>query len=300
MFLLKPANTKNLTSDEKTKIAKHLLKHYNELKLDAPPKLHNIADNKESVVMLNIKEDELKEFGQLFEVDAEDVAVYVGLMEALLTDLVNSGIVNIQDMDNDFDESFINVKLDKQQATEVVKYFDIISGDIINILNGDYDKLSYNKNVTTLNAENDKANTKIEELSGYVHELEQTISERDDEIANLTQIKNDNILNKSKFEAIVNFVKTINNVDETILQFIHNVIDAENKRDINYLINLGSSFMRQQNNNHKFRKVSMLNHATSSDINTIETIIDNTNYTSDKDEYSSGVSKNVDSISDYF
>ena len=299
LFLLKPASSKNLTPEDRSKVAKHLLKHYQEIDMTAPAKLSNMSEGKESTIMINIKEDEMKEFGQMFDVDVEDVAVYVGLMESLLTDLVNSGILNIDSDDKDMDESVVSVKLDKVQTEELIKYFDIMTNDITHVLNSEFDQMSYKKTDADLNNSYSEAQETIAKLSEQVEELETAISERNDEVANLSTSHDSVTLDKTKFEAIINFVKSIENVDETLVQFIHNVIDADDSVQIGYLTKLGGTFMRQTSSPARFTKVSMLNHATRNDINTLTNLVER----GDKKESSTlatEVSKTVDELASLF
>lgn len=299
LFLLKPASSKNLTPEDRSKVAKHLLKHYQEIDMAAPAKLSNMSEGKESTIMINIKEDEMKEFGQMFDVDVEDVAVYVGLMESLLTDLVNSGILNIDSDDKDMDESVVSVKLDKGQTEELIKYFDIMTNDITHVLNSEFDQMSYKKTDADLNNSYSEAQETIVKLSEQVEELETTISERNDEVANLSTSHDSVTLDKTKFEAIINFVKSIENVDETLVQFIHNVIDADDSVQIGYLTKLGGTFMRQTSSPARFTKVSMLNHATRNDINTLTNLVER----GDKKESSTlatEVNKTVDELASLF
>lgn len=299
LFLLKPAATKNISPDDKTIIAKHLLKHYNELKLEAPVKLNNMSEGKESVIMLNLQEDDLKEFGQIFEVDVEDVAVYVGLMESLLTDFVNSGIINIDNDDNkESTDSMVSIKLSKEQAKEMIEYFDIMANDIAHLLNSDFKALSYKKTDTQLNESFLNSQTELKNLQEMIEELEQTIKERNDEIANLNNANNEVKLDQIKFEAIVNFIKSVDNIDETLVQFINNVIEAENKRDIDYLNKIGSTFMKNSYNPPKFKKVAMLNHASINDLQTITNLIDNDGL--DINSNNSEITNKINQLSELF
>lgn len=302
MFLLKPTSTKNLTSEDKSVIAKHLLKHYNEIKMDAPAKLTNMSENKESIIMLNIQEDEMKEFGQIFDIGVEDVQVYLGLMESLLTDFVNSGILNIDKSDNNTsDESVISVKLNKQQTQELIEYFDIMSNDITHILNSDFGSLSYKKTDTDLNNSYKESQTQIDNLNTMVEELELAIQERNEEISNMSKFSHDIKLDQAKFEAIINFVKSIENVDDTVIQFVNNVVDADNARDVGYLVKLGSTFMKNTNTPTRFKKVSMLNHATSHDLKTLNTLLEGTDeYDDTNPSVTNEVSKRVSDIADLF
>lgn len=297
--MLKPASSKNLSPEDKSTIAKHLLKHYQEVDMAAPAKLSNLSEGKESVIMINVQEDEMKEFGQIFNIGVEDVAVYVGLMESLLTDLVNSGVLNIDSDEKDLDESVISVKLNKDQTKELIEYFDVLSSDVTHIINSEFAELSYKRTDKDLNESYSEAQTKIAGLLEQVEELEQAISERNEEISNLSAAHENVNLDQSKFEAIINFVNSIENVDDTLVQFINNVVDAEDDKQIGYLSKLGGTFMRQTKQPTKFKKVSMLHHANSQDMETLTTLIDKKD-NKESAVLSGQVNKIVDELSSLF
>lgn len=244
LFLLKPNSSKNLTSDERTAIATHLLRHYDEIKMEKPDKLTKLVEGKESTIVINIKDDELQEFGEMFKVNAEEIGTYVGLIEALLTDFVNSGIIDIESDNAEFDESVVAVKLNKRQTEEFIKYFDIISDDIVNILAGDFDSLSYKQTDTSLENRFQEASSKVGTLETQVDELTNKIEDQQGKLDTLANAAVDQKLNQVKFQAIIDFIKSSENVDETVIQFINNVIEAETPRDITYMAKIGKSFLK--------------------------------------------------------
>lgn len=244
LFLLKPNSSKNLTSDERTAIAQHLLGHYDQIKMEKPDKLNKLVEGKESTIVINIKDDELQEFGEMFKVQAEEIGTYVGLIEALLTDFVNCGIIDIESESADFDESVIAVKLNKRQTEEFIKYFDIISDDIVSILGGDFDSLSYKQTDASLDRRFNESLSKVDELTSKVEEMTGTIASQKQQIQSLSAAEAHNKLDQIKFQAIIDFVKSSENVDETVLQFVHNVIEAETQRDVTYMAKIGKSFMK--------------------------------------------------------
>jgi hypothetical protein len=300
MFLLKPTSSKNLNPDERTAVAEHLLKHYKEIELEAPAKLAKLSDGKESVIVLNIKEDEMKEFGELFEVDVESVATYVGLMESLLTDLVNSGIIDIKSDDDAFDESMVSVKLDKDQTQELIKYFDIMSADVTNILNKEYENLSYKRTDRDLENSYQEATNNVTALETANEELEATIKERNEEISELTDSVNNAKLDRTKFEAIVNFVKTIDGVDENTVQFINTVIEAEDRKQIDYLLKLSNTFMKADSVKPTFKKVSMINHATNKDFDVLSDLVNDNTESGTDNTITNEVNSRVNAIADMF
>lgn len=248
LFLLKPNSSKNLTSDERTAIAQHLLGHYDQIKMEKPDKLNKLVEGKESTIVINIKDDELQEFGEMFKVQAEEIGTYVGLIEALLTDFVNCGIIDIESESADFDESVIAVKLNKRQTEEFIKYFDIISDDIVSILGGDFDSLSYKQTDASLDRRFNESLNRVDELTSQVSEMTNTIAEQNQKIQALSAAEAHNKLDQIKFQSIIDFVKSSENVDETVLQFIHNVIEAESQRDVTYMAKIGKSFMKASTN----------------------------------------------------
>jgi hypothetical protein len=272
--LLKPNSSKNLTSEQKSSIAKHLLRHYQETSTESPAKLMKLAEGKESVIVINIKDDEMKEFGELFKVEVEEVATYVGLMEALLTDLVNSGVINIESDDANFDESVVSVKLNKEQTEELIKYFDIMSNDITKILNSDFGALSYKTTNADLEKSLAESEKLIQAMEANVNTLSESVKTRDSKIDSLTKQNKNHDLDKTKFEAIINFVKTIDGVEDTLIQFVTNVVEAEDTKQVQYLLKLGSTFMKAERQRPTFKKVSMINHATSRDFTALNDLLD--------------------------
>lgn len=246
LFLLKPNTSKNLSSDERTKIATHLTKHYDEMEMEKPDRLTKIANNTESTITVNIKEDELKEYAESFDTNVENVTIYIGLFEALVTDLVNSGIIDIKDKAEDFDESLVSIQLSKGQVEEFLKYFDIMSDDILNILSNNLGSLSYKKTDKELTDKLLKSESIITELKEKVSELSELSTVQKTQLDKASNSNYDKNLVDNKFEVIINFIKASDIKDETLIQFINNVIEAESDRDIGYLTKLGKSFMNSK------------------------------------------------------
>lgn len=269
LFLLKPNSSKNLTTDERTSIATHLLRHYDELKMDKPDKLNKLAEGKESCIVINIKDDEIKEFSETFKVNAEDIGTYIGLVEALLTDFVNSGIIDIESESNDFDESVIAVKLNKAQTEEFIKYFDIISDDIVSILANEYDNLSYKQTDSNIESKFQESSSRVVNLENTISDLNTTIEDQKAQLQALVNSTVDQHLTQTKFQAIIDFIKSSEGVDETVIQFINNVIEAESGRDIQYMAKIGKSFMKASANSdlNKFvKKSSIISKFKTSDV----------------------------------
>lgn len=305
LMFLKPSNSKNLTTDEKTAIAKHLVKHYSKNEIDAPAKLTKLSESKESTIIINVTDDEMTEFGEFFKVGAGDVGVYVGLIENLLTDLTNSGIIQLDgnDDNSNYDESVISVKLNKDQVKEVINYLDIISTDVIKLLSNDFDSLSYKATDDELTTSFKEATAMVTSLKENVEELESTIAERDEEIASLKLKTDSETLNKSKFEAIINFIKTIEDVDDNILNFMESVIETNNENEINYLLKLSGNFMKQTNKPPTFKKVSMINQVDSQSLERFNNILNNDVVNQSNNEstkITDEVSKTVNSIAELF
>jgi hypothetical protein len=297
LFLLKPNSSKNLTSDERTAIATHLLGHYDQIKMEKPDKLNKLVEGKESTIVINIKDDELQEFGEMFKVQAEEIGTYVGLIEALLTDFVNSGIIDIESEATDMDESVVAVKLNKRQTEEFIKYFDIISDDIVSILGGDFDALSYKQTDTSLERRFNESLNKVDELTSQVTEMTATVEAQKTQIKTLAGAENQVKLDQVKFQAIIDFVKSSENVDETVLQFVHNVIEAESPRDVTYMAKIGKSFMKASNNSDltKFvKKSGIISRFNASEVADLLNIVDD-----DKKESAlPAVSKTVDRLAE--
>ena len=249
LFLLKPNSSKNLTTDERTAIASHLLRHYDEVKMEKPGKLAKLVEGKESTIVINIKDEELKEFGEMFKVDAEDIGTYVGLIEALLTDFVNSGIIDIEADNAESTDSVVAVKLNKQQTEEFIKYFDIISDDIVSILSNEFDSLSYKQTDSGLETRFNESISKIKTLEDTVVELKETIELQQTKLGTASKAITEQQLNQIKFQSIIDFIKSSDAVDETIIQFVTNVIEAESERDITYMAKIGKSFLKASNSN---------------------------------------------------
>lgn len=298
LFLLKPNASKNLTTDERTAIASHLLRHYDELKMEKPEKLSKVAEGKESCVVINIKDDELQEFGEMFQVNAESIGTYVGLLESMLTDFVNGGIINIESEDKDFDESMVTIKLNKAQTEEFIKYFDILSDDIVSILAGDFDSLSYKQTDSNIS-------DKLQESSSHINTLETTIAQLnttiEDQKAQLTELVNttvDQHLTQTKFQAIIDFIKSSDGVDETVIQFINNVIEAENDNEIQYMAKIGKSFMKSSANSEmtKFvKKSSIISKFNTADVTELLGLTG----TKNESAVPKTVNEKIDRLSDY-
>lgn len=299
MFLLKPNASKNLTTDERTSIAKHLLKHYQEIDMPQPDKLNKMAEGKESVIVLNIKDDEMQEFGEMFKVNAEEIGTYIGLVEALLTDFVNSGIINIESEHNDFDESVIAVKLDKSQTEEFIKYFDIISDDIVSILSNDMGALSYKQTDSDLESKMAESASVIDSLKSKIEELNGTIATQKVEMQTLANTTVDQHLTQTKFQAIVDFVKSSDSVDDTVLNFIHNVIEAESSRDIQYMAKIGKSFMKAtaHADSTKFVKKSSIVKPFSNGVDNLLDLVDESK--SESVEVKNSLNKRIDQLSSF-
>lgn len=298
LFLLKPNSSKNLTSDERTAMAAHLLRHYDELKMDKPEKLTKVAEGKESCIVINIKDDELQEFGEMFKVNAEDIGTYVGLVEALLTDLVNSGIIDIESESADFDESVIAVKLNKSQTEEFIKYFDIVSDDIVSILANEFDNLSYKQTDSSIENKFQESNSKVVNLENTIEQLNTTIEDQKAQLQTLVNTTVDQHLTQTKFQAIIDFIKSSDSVDETIIQFINTVIEAENERDIQYMAKIGKSFMKATANSDLTRFVKKSNIISKFNVGDVSELLD---LVTDKKESTTQptVNKNVDRLSSY-
>ena len=295
LFLLKPNSSKGLTKEEKSAIAKHLLRHYKEIDEKAPERLVNIAENKESVIMLNIKDNEYKEFSESFNINEEDIYVYIGLMESLLTDLVNSGIIAVES-DDENKESITTVKLEKDQIDELLKYFDVMTNDIVNILDGNFDKISYKSANKATSDESIKEIMQLNsELKSQVEEKDEMINELKAKIEETEKENSEQQITNHKFVAIINFIKALDNVDETMVQFINNVIEAENEKEVDYLFKIGTTFMKTQKATPKFKKISNL---TGLNVDKIFNLLDD-----NKDKKESGldkINKTVESLAEYF
>lgn len=244
LFLLRPNTSKNLSSSEKTAIAKHLTRHYDELKLDKPEKLKKISENKESEIIINVKDDELKEFADVFKTNIENLNTYVGLFESLLTDLVNSGIIDIQNNKESVDDTVIQLKLSKEQVEEFINYFDVMSDDILNILSGKLTAISYKKTNEDLEKQNVSSDNVISDLKDKVAELTEKVEKQKSDFKEVLKDKYDRTLIDNKFEAIINFINSTDMENETLIQVINNVIEAESKRDIDYLTSIGKAFVK--------------------------------------------------------
>ena len=304
LFLLKPNSSKNLTTEERATIAKHLMKHYKELKMNEPDKLTTLADGKESTIIVNIKEDDMKEFGELFKVDVEEIGTYVGLMESLLTDFVNSGIIHIES-DDTFDESVISVKLNRDQAEEFIKYFDVLSDDIVNILSSNFSGLSYKReSVSDIEAKLLEQTDIVTTLEDKVSELTDTNDELSNSVKTLEEDVAVNGLNNKKFEAIIDFVKSIDNVDETLIQFVSNLIEAQEEAEIKYLAKIGATFMKNSKNEHtpKFiKKLGVTSSVKTSEIDRLAGIMEDSNSNSESGfTPKTLIDKRVDKLSSYF
>lgn len=246
LFLLKPTTSKNLSSEDRIKIANHLCKHYDELDIETPDKLTNISENSESIVVVNVNDDELKEYAESFDIGVENVSIYIGLFESLVTDLVNSGVIDIKDKSKDADDSIIPVQLSKDQVEEFLKYFDIMSDDILNILSNKLTSMSYKKTDADLENKLSASESIISDLKEKIDGLDDTIKTQASELKKSTSVKYDKSLVDNKFAVIINFVKSADNQNDTLIQFINNVIEAESERDIGYLTKLGKSFMKSK------------------------------------------------------
>jgi hypothetical protein len=268
LFLLKPTSSKNLTSEERIKIAQHLTKHYDELELDKPDLLTKISEDSESVIVVNVKEDELKDYAESFNTNIENVSIYIGLFEALITDLVNSGIVDIKDKADDFKESLITIQLSKEQVGEFLNYFDIMSDDVLNILANELSDMSYKKTDDDLTNKLTKAEKIIGELKNKFDELSEKFKVQKTELSNAASSNYDKNLVDTKFEVIINFIKSADIKDDTLIQFINNVIEAESKRDIGYLTKLGKSFMKSKisDNSQFVKKSKVINRFSDNDL----------------------------------
>jgi hypothetical protein len=279
-------------------MAAHLLRHYDELKMDKPEKLSKVAEGKESCIVINIKDDELQEFGEMFKVNAEDIGTYVGLVEALLTDLVNSGIIDIESEANDFDESVIAVKLNKSQTEEFIKYFDIVSDDIVSILANEFDNLSYKQTDSSIENKFQESNTKVASLETTIEELNTTIEDQKAQLQSLVKSTVDQHLTQTKFQAIIDFIKSSDSVDETIIQFINTVIEAESDRDIQYMAKIGKSFMKATANSELTKFVKKSNIISKFNVGDVTELLD---LVTEKNESTTlpKVNKNVDRLSSY-
>jgi len=295
LFLLKPNSSKNLTTDERTAIATHLLRHYDEIQMEKPDKLAKLVEGKESTIVINIKDDELQEFGEMFKVNAEEIGTYVGLIEALLTDFVNSGVIDIESDNAESTDGVIAVKLNKRQTEEFIKYFDIISDDIVNILSSDFDSLSYKQTDSSLETRFSESTSKVETLEDTVTELTNTIETQNSKIELMKNAVIDQQLNQTKFQAIIDFIKSSETVDDTVIQFINNVIEAESDRDITYMAKIGKSFLRasSQSDLTKFvKKSSIISKFNAAEVVDLLDLIDN------KESAVPSVLKTVDRLAD--
>jgi len=216
------------------------------LELEKPERLIKIADDSESIITVKVQEDELKEYAENFNTNVENVSIYIGLFEALITDLVNSGIIDIKDKAEDFDESLISVQLSKEQVEEFLNYFDIMSDDILNILSNNLSSMSYKKTDIDLKNKLLKSESIITELQQTIIELTEQNKKSETDLNKATNSNYDKNLVDNKFEVIINFVKSSDIKDETLIQFINNIIEAESKKDIGYLTKLGKSFMKSK------------------------------------------------------
>ena len=269
LFLLKPTTSKNLSSDERVEIATHLSRHYDELEMEKPDRLTKIAEKAESTITVNIKEDELKEYAESFNTNVENVSIYIGLFEALITDLVNSGVIDINEKTEDFDESLISVQLSKEQVEEFLKYFDIMSDDVLNILSNNLSSMSYKKTDSDLVDKVSKSESIITELKEKISELTEQFENQKIELDKATASNYDKNLIDKKFEVIINFIKSSDVKDETLIQFVNTVIEAESSRDIQYLTKLGKSFMKSKvsDNTQFVKKSKVINRFSDNDLN---------------------------------
>ena len=267
--MLKPTTSKNLSSDERVEIATHLSRHYDELEMEKPDRLTKIAEKAESTITVNIKEDELKEYAESFNTNVENVSIYIGLFEALITDLVNSGVIDINEKTEDFDESLISVQLSKEQVEEFLKYFDIMSDDVLNILSNNLSSMSYKKTDSDLVDKVSKSESIITELKEKISELTEQFENQKIELDKATASNYDKNLIDKKFEVIINFIKSSDVKDETLIQFVNTVIEAESSRDIQYLTKLGKSFMKSKvsDNTQFVKKSKVINRFSDNDLN---------------------------------
>jgi hypothetical protein len=262
-------------------MAKHILKHYEEISLDKPERLSKIADNKESLVTINVKEDELKEYAESFDTNIENVSTYIGLFESLLTDLFNSGIIDIKDKKENNDEntnnSIIPIQLSKNQVEEFLNYFEIMSDDVLNILSNDLSNMSYKKTDKDLEERNKKTENVISDLNEEIDKLNEIIITQKETLKNSLANNYSKDLIDTKFEMIINFIKSTNNGNETLIQFIDNIIEAESKRDIGYLTNLGKAFLNSKtsDNTQFIKKSKIINRLNNKDIDKLLGIVDN-------------------------
>lgn len=296
LFLLRPNTSKNLSNSEKTTIAKHLARHYDELKLDKPEKLKKISENKESEIIINVKDDELKEFADVFKTNVENLNTYVGLFESLLTDLVNSGIIDIQNNKESVDDTVIQLKLSKEQVEEFINYFDVMSDDILNILSGKLTAISYKKTNEDLEKQNVSSDNVITELKDKVTELTEKIEKQKSDFKEVLKDKYDKTLIDNKFEAIINFINSTEMENETLIQVINNVIEAESKRDIDYLTSIGKAFVKTKitDETQFIKKTKISNRFDEEKIDELLDIVGNGNTSNDESVATDRIAKLAD------
>jgi uncharacterized small protein (DUF1192 family) len=266
--------------------------------MEKPDKLNKLASGNESTILINMKDDEMREFGEMFKVSAEDVGTYIGLIEALLTDFVNSGIIDIESDADNFDESVITLNLDKPQTEEFIKYFDLMSDDIVNILSNDLDSLSYKQTDSDLANKYQESSNEVTELKTKVVELNSEIEKQKAELQKIISNSVDNELTQTKFQAIIDFIKASEGIDETIIQFINNVIEAESKRDISYMAKIGRSFMRATANSSSTRfvkKSQILKGVNNADVSDLLDLVEG----NDESASPKSVNNRVDLLSSY-
>jgi len=307
LFLLKPASSKNLTTDQRTSIAAHILKHYKEIQMKEPDKLVLMASGKESSIIINIKEDDMKDFSETFKVPVEDIGTYIGLMESLLTDFVNSGVLNVQGDLDESNESLITLKLNKEQTEEFIKYFDIISDDVVSILSNNFMDISYKKEaVSDIEAKYLQEKDNSSALAQKLVDAEATNREMTEQLNKFINDNNIHSLNMKKFEAIINFVKSVENVDESLIQWVNNVVEAQEEKEIGYLVKLGLNFMKNTKSNNVPKFVKNMNvgvNFRTSDVDRLTDLIGDdlrTNNESSNFSGKSAIDKRIEALSLYF
>jgi len=272
-----------------------------------PDKLTLMASGKESVIIINAKEDDMKDFSETFKVPVEDIGIYIGLMESMLTDFVNSGILNIQGDLDESNESIVTLKLSKEQTEEFIKYFDVVSDDIVSILSNNFVDISYKQEAVS-----DIEDKYLQEkdinatLAQKLQDAETANAEITEQLKRYISANTEHSLNMKKFEAIIDFVKSVENVDESLIQWINNVVEAQEEKEVGYLVKLGSNFMKNTKSNEIPKFVKKMNvgvNFRTSDADTLTDLIGDEAFTKDESTHFSGksaIDKRVDALSSYF
>jgi hypothetical protein len=143
----------------------------------------------------------------------------------------------------------LSVKLSKEQLDEYLKYFDILSDDVYNIISNNLSDLSYKKTNKDIEDKYKQAEELVTSLKQKLIETNEIIETQKTELSKTNENKYDKEFIDNKFISIINFIRSADSADSSLLQFINNIIEAETNRDIEYLYKLGKSFIKSNNGN---------------------------------------------------